>query len=399
MFCVCESKSNKRKISVAHGTTLLLTCFLVLSGLDTPPAVGRDIPSRSYPVPIRIDFGQCVESSLCFKCKSKDYHLAFDDFIARELDARERALQRLILALRDKNVPACLQVAFREPCWTQDRQRQNEQLIEKMANRFTKFVAPAVVGSNFEKLRVTNQFLVGTGGIFICAMDVPSSLSPRLFRIAYTFQTNTEGKFLWKPVSGRPDELTILLREAVERRIRSPKKFQPKQDAAFDFEFAIPGTTEGDPVYLQLNGKRYDFDVFAAGQADPADEILSFYQAAYLTLRDASLQDFARLYTDASREKYLDWIAKCAPKYLESYHKDKTTAGRKVVLIINADPFYFIFYRKNNGVIEFDDVVRDPTDGKLKLTNFFYNDYIHHYLKSKKLFRDPVLEALVEEPP
>lgn len=383
------------RIQLWNKICFLVVWFLASCFFDAPQVMGQEIQFKSFPVPIRIDFGDCVESSLYIKCKSRSYNLPFPEFLSGKYAARETAFQQLTLALRMKNLPACLQVAFRERSWSEEEIHKQEENIGKMMNRFSKFIDPSIVGQNFERLRLTNQFYVGNGGIFICGMDSPSLMSPRPFRIAYTFQTNSEGKFLWKPVSGRPSELTILLRESVERRIISPERFLPKNNITLNYEFPVPGTTgTPHPVYLQFNGKAYNLDVFE-DLTGSNDKVLNFYQMAYHTLRDNSPEAFAMLYTEKSRHKYFDWLSKSDPNYLESYHKDKITGGRKVVFIMNADPLYFVFYKKNNGVIQFDDIVLDPKDGKLKLTNFYYNDYVHHYLKDKKLFRDPVLKSLI----
>jgi hypothetical protein len=373
-----------------------LLIYLLIVVAIAPAIMGEEPVYKSFPVPIRIDFDNCVESSVYIKCKSKNYETTFPQFLSKESSTRESAFQQLAFAFRQKNLSTCQQLAFREPSLSAEKIRKHNEHVEKVMNRSSKFFDSTLLGENFEKLHVTNQFYIGNGGLFICGMDSPSSISPQPFRVSYEFETNQEQRFLWKPISGRPSELTILLRESVERRIKSPERFQPKENVKLGYEIAIPGTTKGHTAYIQFNGKVYNFNVFE-DQAPSNEKILSFYQKAYHTLRDKSPKDFAQFYTDKSRQKYLDWLTTRDQRYLDWYHKDVLTGGRKVRFILDAAPFYFIFYQRNNGDIKFEDVVRDPKDGKLKLTNFYYNDYVHHYIKSKELFTNPILKPLIKD--
>ena len=67
-----------------------------------------------------------------------------------------------------------------------------------------------------------------------------------------------------------------------------------------------------------------------------------------------------------------------------------------MVFILNAKPFYFVFYRTSDGTIRFQDIVRDPKDNQLKCTNFYYNDYVHQLLGSRELFVKPMLKSIVK---
>jgi len=377
-----------------RGSLLVTLVFLWLVSCSAP-AIGSEIETKSYPVPISIDSDECVASSLYIKCDVTEYNLPFNAFTSRALDTRERAFKELVLALRQKDLPACLELAFREGSLTEEELGQHNRHIEEMMNRYGKVFEPAVVGADFEKLQVSAQFYIGTGGLFVWGVDSPSSFSSEPFRATLRFDTSSENKFLWIPVSSRPSELTLLLTEWVECRSKSPEAFQPIENATFDYEFAIPGTNGGHAVYLQFDGRPYEFDVFR-DQADPNDEILCFYQKAYHTLRDRSIEAFAEFFTVGSRDKYLEWLKKCDPSYLEWYHRDIIDGGRKVVFILNAKPFYFVFYRTSDGTIRFQDIVRDPKDNQLKFTNFYYNDYVHQLLGSRELFVKPMLKSIVK---
>jgi len=397
MFSRHKSKISQKGV-VMETENVLLTCLLICI-LIAPPVLAQEPMYKSFPVPIRIDFGYCVESSLYIKCKSKDYESTFTQFLSQESGPRESAFQELVLALREKNLPACLQLTFREPLLSEKETLEYNKHIEEMMNRFSKFFDSSLLGENFEKLRITNQFFIGTEALFICGVDSPSSVSSEPFRTVYKFEANAENEFLWKPIDGRPSALTILLRESVERRVKSPERFQAIENATFDYKFPIPGTIEGDAAYLQFNGKVYDCNIFE-DSVDPSDKIMSFYQRAYHVLRDKSIEDFVQFYTSKSREKYMEWLTGKNKDYAKWYHEDLLQSGLKVVFILDAKPFYFVFYRKNHTrdkAIRFADVVLDPTDNKLKLTNFYYFDHVHEFLNSKELFINPMLKPLIKD--
>lgn len=111
-----------------------------------------------------------------------------------------------------------------------------------------------------------------------------------------------------------------------------------------------------------------------------AAEALSFQIEAYNVLKSQGHEAFADLYTENSREKYLKWLKSVDPNYLANYSQRKTV-GRKPVLVVDAAPFFFVFCRLSDGSLEIDDIFRNPSDGRLMLTNFFYEDYIHSLLK------------------
>src|SRR4030065_432642 len=100
----------------------------------------------------------------------------------------ETAFQKLVLALREKNLPACLQLTFRETPLSEKETLEYNKHIEEMMNRFSKFFDSSLLGENFEKLRITKQFFIGTEALFICGVDSPSSVISEPFRTVYKFE-------------------------------------------------------------------------------------------------------------------------------------------------------------------------------------------------------------------
>jgi hypothetical protein len=96
------------------------------------------------------------------------------------------------------------------------------------------------------------------------------------------------------------------------------------------------------------------------------DKILSFYQNAYLVWQNVSTQEFLKYYTRSSQERIQKAEMK-SPGYLDKARKS-LSKGRKVLFIMDAEPFYVVFCRiGSNKVVQPEYIVIDPDDGKLKL--------------------------------
>jgi hypothetical protein len=365
----------------------LLVSIAVPDGLNA-----SDVQTKSFPVPVRIDFGQCLQTSLYVKCKFIEYNLSYPQFATEETGKAERAFQRVISAIRGKDPVTCLDLCS----GTGGLKSEEEQLYTKNVNSLIKSFADNVLDEHLNELRIDIQYYIGDTQLFIWGLNNPPG-RPTAFRTWMKFHRNSTNELLWEPQIGRLDDFSELLMCIMRQRARTEKEFKAVEKQGFTYELAIPGTIEGDTAYLQFNGKVYDCNIFE-DSVDPNDEIMSFYQGAYHVLRDRSIEDFVQLYTSKSRENYMEWLTGKYKDYAKWYHEDLIKSGRKVVFILDAKPFYFVFYRKNHSrdkAIRFADVVRDPTDNKLKLTNFNYFDYVHEFLNSKELFINPMLKPLL----
>ncbi|HLB73912.1 MAG TPA: hypothetical protein VJJ98_07830 [Sedimentisphaerales bacterium] len=395
MFCR-DCGKGRIGMSGQYRRFCLLICLLGSVAAGSASGKKESIAFKSFPAPVRIDHGSYVQTSLYLKCRSKEYNLSFPEFISKYSDSREAVFQQLALAIREKNLQACMQLSFRKSSMTAEEAATHERNVTQMMGVHARLLNSAFLREDFKNLYVSNQFILGNGGLFVWGVDSATSVSPTSFRTLLWFETDSNNRFSWNPMHGQPDPLIALFRDIMDQNAKSPEKYRPIENGTFDYEIPIYGSGGANPVYVQFNGSRYDdIDIFK-DTVDPSDKVLGIYQKAYHTLRDGSPESFAQFYTERSRQKYMTWLDKTDPNYLGWYRKDITNGGRKIAFVLDADPFYFVFYKKDNGAVKFEDIVRDPKDGSLKLTNFYCYDYLHKFFTDKKLFLDPVLKSIIK---
>jgi len=385
--------AGSSKMSGPKGRKLLFALIWLFVGVAVSGGLrASEVQTKSFPVPVRMDFDRCLETSLYVKCKCKQYDLSYPGFAARQTGQAESAFKEVVSAIAAKDPNACLQLC-----------RGSSGLTDKQQQRYTKNInllirafADTILGEQLNKVRIDIQYYVGDTRLFIWGLDSPPR-RPAAFRTWMTFRRNSAGQLRWTPRADRLDDFSMLLVSIMQQRARTDKQFQAVTNPGCTYELPLANTIEGDKAYLQFSGRVYDCNIFEE-RVDPADEILSFYQAAYHVLRDKSVEDFVKFYTRKSAEKYRQWLTGKHKDYAKWYHQDLIQSGRKVLFIMDAEPFYFVFYRKNRSsdkAIRFEDIVRDPADNKLKLTNYKYSDYVHRFLRNKELFINPILKPLL----
>jgi hypothetical protein len=180
----------------------------------------------------------------------------------------------------------------------------------------------------------------------------------------------------------------------------SPKKYVALENKQFQYEVPIPETNDTEHIaYLQFNGEKYDFKVFSdtvSFVGKPTDEIVSFFQMRYSMIREGFPREaLADFYTDKSRERYLEWIKNPESRtYLEWRFKDWATVEKRVRFVVDAAPLYIVLYQRgSSNILSYTFIIRDPKDGKLKLTNFNFIGFLHD-LFNKKRFRSLLSERI-----
>jgi hypothetical protein len=238
-------------------------------------------------------------------------------------------------------------------------------------------------GEYGDGLKIYYQLLIGKGGMFIWGCDINKSKS-RSFtqRRALNYEVTPFGQIRWNSAADVLDPLTSIVTHTLQEASQNPTAFKKKMEESInlDHTIPIPGTEDKDVAYLQFNGKKYDIDVMHENVPND-DKVLRFYQEAYLAWRDLSTLDFAQYYTAESRERLLKgWEEN--PDLLTNYKKS-ATFSRVVLFIMDANPFYVVFYTTRKGAEVLPEyVVVDPSDGQLRLTNLGVVDLTTQYFLS-----------------
>lgn len=340
-----------------------------------------DIQTASFPVPIRVDQGW-IRSSLFIKCSFKPYRVPLREFGATPLDPRELAFKRLVAAVGTNDVATCLDL--------NSHSKTNIQHLTELALTYKQ-----TYGSQFNSLLVSDQFYRGKSSLFIWGV----SLEPGSWPVRRSFKITTDSENIPYWDADNRDCLDIVITDIMQKAAKLPAVYAPSKTVQRKFQYPISGTTNGSPVYLQFDGKTYDFDAFGP-DIPPGDEVASYYQAAYKTFMNGRKEDFSTLYTESSGKKYLNWVLKMRPEEFDAYHQHVIKSGRRVRFILNADPIFIVFYCSGSSAggaldLSYEYVARDPTSRELKLTNFYSESFIDDLLKSKDLFVTPILNDIL----
>lgn len=356
-------------------TGTLLVCLLASISIATP-VMGAEIQSKSYPLAFRVERSYLIPTSLYIKCDVKEYNMSFPDFLSKENEPRESIFKELVVSIRNNDVGRCLNMTYRRFGMSEKESTKFNQKAERWIADWHK----EITTKNLEKSKVLCQFYLGKGGLFIFGGNGENSLTESRFQWGCRFVPNLEGIFQWDIKN--PDALQAVLEDTMRQTAVSPTKFVAIENKKLKYEILIPDTNDGDHVaYLQFDGEKYNFNVFSdtVDFVKPTDEVVNLFQKPYLLVAAGSPREaIADLYTDKSRDKYLQRLEKpVSPQYLEWYFKDMATVKKRVRFVVDAAPLYIVLYQRGNSNQLFCTfIIRDPKDGKLKLTNFNYINFV-----------------------
>ena len=381
------------KYSISSITTsCILTAFLITCAVPVFVSAG-EIQSRSFPLPVRIDSQYYIKSSMFVKCDVKMYDVGFKDFSTIYDEPSETKFKQLVFAIRQGDLNKCLALSRIKP-EAVDKYREMSQVA---IQGYGRLLDPTIVGQNFEKIRVTERFHVGDDVIFIWGLDSFSPLNRGPLRRGFRFVKNHSGEVLWSPEP--PDTVMSILTSIAQQRAENPTIYTSSKPIQLQYNYPLTQKMEEHNIFLCFNGIPCDANVFNDDISH--NDIISFYQKAYRTFRNRPALEFAELYTERSRDKFLNWYSTLDPNMVIMYRNNIINNERKIFFVLNGDPVFIVFYYhpdSDNSVdilkrIRYEYIVRDK--GCLKLTNFFYEDFLDDLLQDNTLFIEPVLGSFI----
>jgi len=370
------------KWNVAATTLLCIVIHLILY----IPTVTAQTITESFPIPLKIDGSDPISTSMYISCEYKQHGKSFQAFKASKRDPAGIILSELMQAMSTKDSSKCADLAPGKRSLTPIEAKKHREQVIKIAGRYHGFFDGSMDAIDINKVFITKQFMVGNDVIFIWGVDSgfgKDKKSP--LRRWFRFEKHSETEMRWN--GGKVDPLAVLLTHMMQYSAEMPGKFLAKKAGKFEYNFPIPGTTEGHAVLLQFNGKMYDFDVFDSGAAKSNDEVLAFYQRACQAFMSAP-ENLADFYTSVSQEKMIKWLTTKTPESLAKYRQATVNAGKTVRFILDADPVFIVFYTVRNGKgCRYEYVVRDTSNGELRLTNFYFSNYLDQLI-NETIFRE-----------
>lgn len=369
------------------GSVFLLAIFVSCS-----LATGS-IETRSFSFPIDIDDSYYVRSSMYLRYSFEDYNEPFSEFKVKENSPVVNQFKKVLQDVRDQNTPKNIALSSHAKI---AKGYQPSDVYKQFIEFYSRVLSPKNTGINFQNLKLIKQIYIGNDCKIVWEVNSVPEMERGIFRGSFRFKKGPQDDFVWEIDIG--DEVGSLISETT--RSQSSKFAIPLDGVKCDYEYAIPGTAAGHPVYLQFNGEVCDFNVMN----DTTDnEILVFYQQTCHLLAESPelLVDF---YTKKSAQRYSSIMEKY-PKVSDPYLRQTEIIrqGRKVLFLLNADPVFIVFYHTIKSTMKFpedvryDYIIRDPKDSQLRLTNYSYYGLLSQFFSNKSLFIEPFLKPLLEK--
>jgi len=151
-----------------------------------------------------------------------------------------------------------------------------------------------------------------------------------------------------------------------------------REAGAYKYSLLLTDDVNSRMFTLRFNGKIYDeIDLTAIKSGN--DRFISLYLDSIKAL-ERSNDEYVKFLTKKSGDKFLEFMKRC-PFMLKRFKKDNK--DKVISFILNAKPFYLVFYRKRNTKVKhFDrfDYIYETKDG-LKFTNYGCFDFVDHVFR------------------
>ena len=147
---------------------------------------------------------------------------------------------------------------------------------------------------------------------------------------------------------------------------------------AYQYSLLLTDDINSQMFTLRFNGKIYD-EIDLAKINSRNDRFISLYLDSIKAL-ERSNDEYAKFWTKKSGDKFLEFIKRC-PFMLERFKKKNK--DKVISFILDAKPFYLVFYkRRNSKVKHFDqfDYIYETKDG-LKFANYACFDFVDQILR------------------
>jgi hypothetical protein len=380
-FFIKNKKSTLLIISI-----LVLAIFIIISSISYP-ARTKDSKTVYFSIPTNIDLEHYVETSMLIKVDTKSYgSINFPEFASKHKKPDEVRLKEYLLTLKQKDIKKLKAMSINLPGIDLDT------IFASSSKQFS----DDAIGPNFEKIRMIDRFNFGNFIQFIWMKTSNSNLNENTHLGTVMFEQNDSGAiFCTTNVTTYP--IPAILDNIVELQAESPGKYVPKELKTLKYEVPLIEGAKNHQAYFCCDGIPCDVNVFSDSTGS-TNEIVRFYKQAYQTLKNQNLEEFAKFYTEKSRDKIIEWL-RTDPNMAELFRNEAIRRERKIVFVINGDPVYIVFTYNPNiknpiNSVKYDYIIRE--NGTLKLSNFGYGDYFHQLLENRKYFIEPVIGPILK---
>ncbi len=322
-------------------------------------------------------------TSFCIECKAEDFKgVKLQSMPSETTNEAAKDANKLFSSITtgDKN-------AFRgmKRKWSLDNgtRLKEEKLAERNLKGYRKLTQ--MYDEQCQGLKFYSDIKLGNGGMVIWGIDKNNTkMNSFVHRRAIRYEKTSQGELSWHCAVEAPDLFESIITVSFEAIANNPIAYNAilKTDKQHTYKIAIPGTEGANPAYFLFSGRVCGGIDIINEEVSSSDELLSFLQEAYLVWIHDTREEFATYYTHKSQERITKAIM--TDRSLFDAYKEPILKGKKVLFILDADPLYVVFFRLGNyPIVQSEYIVKDPVDGKLKLTNLGVGDFTSQYFNSE----------------
>lgn len=277
---------------------------------------------------------------------------------------------------------------------TDEPQGTNRQEAMPILEAYSDLLAPVA-----ETIQLQSVAHIGEERLFVWSVPVEQTESdyPTMVRSFRFVRPQSGGDLFFEGIAREPVSIlvTSLLHESQRFSGGEPPRSDP---SAFEFDYAVPGTENGDEVRFYFDGRMVDFDAYDAS-ATVSGDLETFFISAMQSFESGNAEAFSEYWTPFSRDRLLSWRQEIGDEAYAAFVSDNLQIGKRVLFILNADPVYFLLSLPTMQGVEgaafrYDTVMRTP-EGGYKLVNFFTEGFFDDILKERGLFEEPFLRPLL----
>ncbi len=370
---------------------IVFAVFAIIS-LISHSAIAKDYKTVYLPIPVGIDLERDIESTILLKVDVKSYNnISFEEFASQYKNPEEDQFKDLILAVKKKDYAKVIAM-------TKNGLDKKEENIQLIVNAFAKSLSKDAIGEDFKGLKIIECVKFGNNILFKWFNE--SSLNPKdiITFGSFQFETNASGAILLN--LDFIHTLNSLSVSISRQQAATPGAYLPKETLTLKYKVPLVEDAEKNQAYLCFDGTVCDVNTYS--DSISSNEIISFYQEAYHTLRNQGIGEFSKYYTESSGKKFHDY-------YLKTDDYNKYALGelikneRKIVFVLDGDPAYIVFYynpkyKNTNDImnhIKYEYIVRESRT--LKFTNFYYGDAFDQLLGNGEQLQNPFLKSFIKE--
>ncbi|MBW8041407.1 MAG: hypothetical protein FVQ85_15605 [Planctomycetes bacterium] len=352
---------------------VILLVLLVCHILSVEDVCRAEEPNDTYvSIPLALWFGDHkVLTETFLKCRVRRYSLSVSEFMETARDPEEKALGRLFRFIQE------------------NRDSLPDDLLPSNADqktRETALKAPKVMGKFLTNTTVKAMVHIGENRVFI--IEVADTRFARAGQDAGRLKfvmKSTDAGWRWDGFAKKDVLFSVILDSFIHEMSADWVFSECREDLRF--EYALPSTTKGSPVYLQFNGRHVDVHVFADDSSVPTnDSVMQFYVKAWKAFQEGPIEWFLEYWDPRSRakitKKFLDQMTVEEMKL----HDQMVSGGRHAWLVLEAAPLSIVFVHSSAPMIKrFDYVRENPESDGLQLCGYGKMGFGEQLLASKEI--------------